>query len=123
MLLVTRLVCAFALVINVALLVVAIPHNLTERQNSCCGYIITNRGNAYYRFKHVIDFAALDDVEEIEERGWIIADGWQSGGENPITGQVPIGRRENVAIRKGEGLAMKVPRKYSLFYAGIVVRD
>lgn len=118
MLFASRTICAIALVFDLALSVAAIPHNLTERQTSCCGYIITNRGNAYYRFKHVINFARLDTVEHVEDRGWVVADGWQAGGENPITGQVPIGRRENVVIQKGEGLALKVPRE-SVFPAEV----
>ncbi|GHJ89021.1 hypothetical protein NliqN6_5423 [Naganishia liquefaciens] len=92
--------------------VVAIPHNLTERQtSSCCGYIVTNRNNAYFRYRHVIDFASLNSVADVQKQGWIIADGWQTGGENPYTGQVPIGDPANLKIVKGEGLAMKVPRQ------------
>ncbi|KAJ9110939.1 hypothetical protein QFC20_002705 [Naganishia adeliensis] len=107
----TYLFSALALLVNLSLLAVAIPQNLTERQSSCCGYTITNRGNVYFRFKHVVDLSTLNSIEELEDRGWIIADGWQSGGVNGITKQVPIGRRENVGIAKGEGLTLMVPRQ------------
>lgn len=110
----TYLFSALALLVNLSLLAVAIPQNLTERQTSCCGYTITNRGNVYFRFKHVVDLSTLNSIEELEDRGWIVADGWQSGGVNGITKQVPIGRRENVGIAKGEGLTLMVPRKSSL---------
>lgn len=63
-----------------------------------------------------MDLSTLNSVEEFQDLGWIIADGWQSGGVNSITKQVPIGRRENVGIAKGEGLTLKVPRTFSLLH-------
>jgi hypothetical protein len=52
---------------NLGSFVVAIPHNLTERQtSSCCGYIVTNRNNAYFRYRHVIDFASLNSVADVQ---------------------------------------------------------
>lgn len=107
-----RIICALAYFSYIVSCVVALSHNLNERQTPpCCGYIVTNRNNAYFRYRHVIDFASLNSVADAQRQGWIVADGWQVGGRNPRTGQVPIGHPANLQIVKGEGLAMKVPRK------------
>lgn len=98
---------------NLASFAHASPSNLTSRQTtSCeCGYIITNRNNAYFRFRHVVDFSTLNSVDEVRKLGWVVADGWQAGGVNDLTGQAPIGDLRNVYVVKGEGLALKVPRR------------
>lgn len=107
-----RIICALAYLSYLGSCVVALAHNLTQRQTpSCCGYIVTNRNNAYFRYRQVIDFASLNSVADAQRQGWIVADGWQVGGRNPYTGQVPIGHPANLQIVKGEGLAMKVPRE------------
>lgn len=43
-----------------------------------------------------------------------MADGWQAGAVNDLTGQVPMGSAANVAIVPLEGLALKVPRTYAM---------
>lgn len=80
---------------------------------SCCGYEITNRGNAYFRYQHIVDFSAMASVADIGAHGWKVSDGWQAGAFNPTTKQSPIASRNNVRIVPGEGMAMLVPRKYA----------
>jgi hypothetical protein len=101
----------------IAPLALASPHNLTTRQTSCpCGYLVTQAGTtSYFRFRHEISFDKLTSVQQIRDLGWIVADGWQAGAVNDLTGQVPIGSAANVAIVAGEGLALKVPRTYMSF--------
>jgi hypothetical protein len=100
------------LVSAIAPIALASPHNLTARQTSCpCGYLVTHAGTtSYFRFRHIINFDQLTTVQQIRDQGWVVADGWQAGAVNDLTGQVPIGSAANVGIVKGEGVALKVPR-------------
>ncbi|KAJ9105027.1 hypothetical protein QFC19_003658 [Naganishia cerealis] len=76
---------------------------------TCCGYVVTNRNDGYFRYKHTIDFSALTSMDKVYQAGWEISDGWQAGGTNFITGQVPWADDRNVELIKGEGLRLKVP--------------
>ncbi|KAJ9105028.1 hypothetical protein QFC19_003659 [Naganishia cerealis] len=55
----------------------------------------------------------MSSITEVTNKGWVVADGWQCGGTNPKTGQVPIGSAKNVAMVKGKGLVLTVPRQSS----------
>jgi hypothetical protein len=79
----------------------------------CCGYTITNRDNAYFRYRLVTDFESAS-IADITAQGWMITDGDKAGATNGATGQLPIGSKNNVKIVKGEGLAMIVPGKSSV---------
>lgn len=85
-----------------------------QTEGSCCGYIITNRNNAYFGHEYVVDFSKLEEREALT--GWNVSDGIQAGGQNPFTKQMPMASSENVAIVKGEGLALKVPGELRLAY-------
>ncbi|KAJ9112082.1 hypothetical protein QFC22_006381 [Naganishia vaughanmartiniae] len=90
-----------------SLLVAAVSVTLEQTEDSCCGYIITNRNNAYFSYEYVVDFSKLDGLEALT--GWNVSDGVRAGGQNLFTLQVPMASAGNVAIVKGEGLALKVP--------------
>ncbi|KAJ9093055.1 hypothetical protein QFC21_006548 [Naganishia friedmannii] len=85
--------------------------NITARADTtnCCGYVVTNRNNAYFRYRSIFDFSAMSSINEALAAGWVVADGWQCGGANPYTGQVPMGSAKNVVITKGKGLVLTVP--------------
>jgi hypothetical protein len=120
-----RLIQALAAVTTTSLLSVAAPLNCTApaekqttlstqkitSQESCCGYTITNRGNAYFRYQHMIDFSTMASADEIVGKGWEISNGGQGGALNEKTGQSPIASKNNVQIIPGEGIALKVPGK------------
>lgn len=91
--------------------------NITTRADAtnCCGYVVTNRNNAYFRYRSIFDFSVMSSFNEAQNAGWFAADGWQSGGANPYTGQAPIGSTKNVVITKGKGLVLTVPSKQMLF--------
>lgn len=76
----------------------------------CCGYTITNRDNAWFRYRVVTDFASAS-LAEITAQGWKVSHGWQAGAFNAKTGQSPIADRNNVKMIPSEGMAMTVPRK------------
>ncbi|KAJ9105031.1 hypothetical protein QFC19_003662 [Naganishia cerealis] len=76
---------------------------------TCCGYVVTNRNDGYFRYKHAIDFSALTSLNEVYQAGWEIGDGWQAVPTNDVTGQVPWAAESNVELIKGEGLRLKVP--------------
>lgn len=86
----------------------------------CCGYTITNRDNAYFRYRVVTDFTSAS-LADIAAAGWKVSHGWQAGAFNAKTGQSPIADRNNVKMVPGEGMAMIVPRKLftslSTYYA------
>jgi hypothetical protein len=108
---------AFYPIVAVALSICTLPHvqaasvNITARADvtNCCGYVVTNRNNAYFRYRSIFDFSAMSSINEALNAGWVVADGWQSGGANPYTGQVPIGSAKNVVITKGKGMVLTVP--------------
>jgi hypothetical protein len=120
-----RILQALAAVSTTSLLSLAAPLNCTAppqqqstlstqkitSQESCCGYTITNRGNAYFRYQHIIDFSAMTSADEIVGKGWEISNGGQGGALNEKTGQSPIASKNNVQIIPGEGIALKVPGK------------
>lgn len=74
----------------------------------CCGYTITNRDNAYFRYRLVSDFSSAS-LAEITSQGWQITDGDKAGATNGATGQEPIGSKNNVKLIPGEGMSMTVP--------------
>lgn len=80
-------------------------------QGGCCGYIVSNRNSAYYRYKHEIDFSALSSMDSVYTAGWEISHGWEVGAANPSTGRVAVANEDNAQLIKGEGLRMKVPGK------------
>ncbi|KAJ9093056.1 hypothetical protein QFC21_006549 [Naganishia friedmannii] len=77
-------------------------------EENCCGYIITDRNNAYFRHKSDVDFSSMTSIAEVTAAGWEVSDGWQAGGASD-KGQSPIAHKQNVQIVKGKGLAMTVP--------------
>jgi hypothetical protein len=79
----------------------------------CCGYTITNRDNAYFRYRLVTDFSS-SSLAEITGQGWEITDGGKAGATNSVTGQEPIGSKKNIKLVPGEGMAMIVPGMSSL---------
>jgi hypothetical protein len=89
----------------------AVPYQ--KRANgTCCAYVVTNRNNGYFRYKHEIDFSTLTSMDKVYQAGWEISDGWQAGGTNFETGQVPWANEDNVELIRGEGLRLMVPGKY-----------
>ncbi|KAJ9118467.1 hypothetical protein QFC24_006115 [Naganishia onofrii] len=88
----------------------AVPYQ--KRANgTCCAYVVTNRNNGYFRYKHEIDFSTLTSMDKVYQAGWEISDGWQAGGTNFETGQVPWANEDNVELIRGEGLRLKVPKQ------------
>jgi hypothetical protein len=81
-------------------------------QGGCCGYIVSNRNGAYWRYKHEIDFSALSSIDSVFTSGWEVSNGWQVGGANPSNGRRAMADEDNVQLIRGEGLRMKVPGKY-----------
>ncbi|KAJ9112086.1 hypothetical protein QFC22_006385 [Naganishia vaughanmartiniae] len=104
-------IVAVALCMRILPTVQAASVNVSARADTtnCCGYVVTNRNNAYFRYRSIFDFAAMSSIDEALNAGWFAADGWQCGGANPYTGQVPIGSAKNVVITKGKGLVLTVP--------------
>ncbi|KAJ9098999.1 hypothetical protein QFC20_005817 [Naganishia adeliensis] len=84
----------------------------------CCGYELVNRGGAYFRYKHEIEFN-----KRIRGR-WEISHGWQVGRSNPSTGQEPIANENNIVLVPDYGLRLMVPiqhRNASAFSAAEVI--
>lgn len=78
--------------------------------DDCCGFVVTDRNNAYFRHRSIVDFSSMTSIAEINAAGWSVSDGWQAGGESD-KGQSPIANKQNVKIVKGKGLSMTVPGK------------
>lgn len=87
-----------------------IPPQKRAANGTCCGYYVENR-DGFFRFKDEIDFSTLTSLDKVYEAGWEISHGWQAGGKNEITGQIPMADEKNVELIRGSGLRLKVPRK------------
>ncbi|KAJ9112098.1 hypothetical protein QFC22_006398 [Naganishia vaughanmartiniae] len=76
--------------------------------SSCCGYVVTNRGEGYFKFQHTLDFSTLTSMDQVYEAGWDVTTGWQVGSRNAITGQRALGDENALQIVPGEGMTMTV---------------
>lgn len=84
--------------------------------DECCGYIITDRNNAYFRHRSDVDFSSMSSIAEATAAGWTVSHGWQAGGgSDTVPPQSPMADRKNVQIVKGKGLTMTVPGKQKRF--------
>ncbi|KAJ9112085.1 hypothetical protein QFC22_006384 [Naganishia vaughanmartiniae] len=79
-------------------------------EGDCCGYIVTDRDNAYFRYRSILDFSSMSSLAEVEAAGWSVSHGWRAGGDSDSDPpQTPMADRKNVQIVKGKGLTLTVP--------------
>lgn len=107
--LLTTVICLSSLSTTLA---ATIPPQKRAANGTCCGYYVENR-DGFFRFKHEIDFSTLTSIDKVYEAGWEVSHGWQAGGKNEITGQIPMADEKNVELIKGQGLRLKVPRTFA----------
>lgn len=85
-----------------------VPEKRLDNSTNCCGYVVTNRGDSYFKNQHIMDFSALTSIDQVTKAGWKISHGWRAGGINRATGQQPWGDKNAVQIVPGEGMTLTV---------------
>jgi hypothetical protein len=103
-----------------------------KRNNStCCGYKITNQGNALFRYESITEFDKvrieincqrvqtgllmrcyqMTSIDQVYQAGWTVSDKWKVGGSNSASGraQYSTANEKNVRIVTGVGLTLTLP--------------
>ncbi|KAI5449255.1 hypothetical protein NCC49_005171 [Naganishia albida] len=105
--LLTTFTCLSSLSVTLA---TYIPPQKRAPNGTCCGYYVENR-DGFFRNRHEINFDQLASMDAVFTAGWEVSHGWQAGGINELTGQIPMADEKNVDLVRGQGLRLRVPRQ------------
>lgn len=106
--LLTTFTCLSSLSVTLA---TYIPPQKRAPNGTCCGYYVENR-DGFFRNRHEINFDQLASMDAVFTAGWEVSHGWQAGGINELTGQIPMADEKNVDLVRGQGLRLRVPRTF-----------